>query len=85
MSVTSLAKEFEILQKHKNNETLGACLHLVDILMDKIEPGTLSVESEVKNMIIELQNAKLSSEAEFKEILILIYSNNNERKCDFLG
>ena len=63
-------KEFEILQKHKNNETLGACLHLVDILMDKIEPGTLSVESEVKNMIIELQNAKLSSEAEFKEILI---------------
>ena len=62
-------KEFEILQKHKNNETLGACLHLVDILMEKIEPGKLSVQSEVQNMIMELQNAKLSSEVELKNIL----------------
>jgi len=62
-------KEFEILQKHKNNETLGACLHLVDILMEKIEPEKLSVQSEVQNMIMELQNAKLSSEVELKNIL----------------
>ena len=68
-------KEFEILQKHKNNETLGACLHLVDILMEKIEPGKLSVQSEVQNMIMELQNAKLSSEVELKNILTKNYNH----------
>ena len=37
--------------------------------MEKIEPGKLSVQSEVQNMIMELQNAKLSSEVELKNIL----------------
>ena len=37
--------------------------------MEKIEPGKLTAQSEVQNMIMELQNAKLSSEAELRDIL----------------
>ena len=69
ISITQLSafglsiQELEILEKHREKETLGACLQLVNILMEKIEPGKLTAQSEVQNMIMELQNAKLSSEA----------------------
>ena len=33
--------EFAILKKHRDNEALGKCLQLVDVLMQKIEPGKL--------------------------------------------
>ena len=45
--------EFTILKKHRDNETLGTCLQLVDILMQKIEPGKLSTETEVQNKIMQ--------------------------------
>ena len=63
-------EELSILFKHRQNETLGKCLQLVDILIQKIDPNNLGTEAEVKNMIMELQNAKLTSEAEFKDIMI---------------
>ena len=75
ISITQLSafglsiQELEILEKHREKETLGACLQLVNILMEKIEPGKLTAQSEVQNMIMELQNAKLSSEAELRDIL----------------
>ena len=84
ISITNLVEfgltteEFAILQKHRENATLGACLQLVDIIMQKIEPGKLSTEAEIRNMIMELQNAKMSSEAEFKEIMFNLQSTADD-------
>jgi hypothetical protein len=77
--------EFAILEKHRDNETLGTCLQLVDILMQKIEPGKLSTETEVQNMIIQVQNARLSSEAEFKEIMFNLQNTADDIKTRLAG
>ena len=63
-------EELSILFRHKENETLGKCLQLVDILIQKIDPSKLGTEAGVQNMIMELQNAKLASESEFKDIMM---------------
>ena len=43
---------------------------MVDILIQKIDPSKLGTEAGVQNMIMELQNAKLASESEFKDIMM---------------
>ena len=63
-------EELSILFRHRQNETLGKCLQLVDILIQKIDPSKLGTEAGVQNMIMELQNAKLASESEFKDIMM---------------
>ena len=77
--------EFAILKKHRDNEALGKCLQLVDVLMQKIEPGKLSTESEVQNMIMQIQNARVTSEAEFKQIMSNLQNTADDIKIRLEG
>ena len=77
--------EFAILKKHRDNEALGKCLQLVDVLMQKIEPGKLSTESEVQNMIMQIQNARVTSEAEFKQIMSNLQNTADDIKIRLAG
>lgn len=78
-------EELSILSKHRHNALLGKCLQLVDLLMDKIEPGKLSTDAEVKNMIMELKNTKLESESEFKEIMSNLQRTADDIKTRIAG
>ncbi len=59
-------EEFGILKAHRNDETLGKFLQLVDVTMKRMDPEKLATESEMKRVMTMLQkqidgiDAKLS-------------------------
>lgn len=48
-------EELAILKAHKNDETFGKYLHLVDLTMKRMDPEKLATESEMKRAITQLQ------------------------------
>ena len=53
--------------------------------MQKIEPGKLSTETEVQNMIMQIQNARVTSEAEFKQIMSNLQNTADDIKIRLAG
>ena len=48
-------EELAILKAHRNDETFGKFLQLVDLFMKRMDPEKLVTESEMKRAIIQLQ------------------------------
>ena len=56
-------EELAILKAHRNDETFGKFLQLVDLFMKRMDPEKLATESEMKRIMTQLQKTIESVDA----------------------